>query len=88
MYYSIVYTYHIHCSDTYAHVYARWVGFQMWRRKPERRASKHINANLKNHTYDGQMLRASTEVQCCHRIIQRDIHRDLGRTIMMVVLLG
>ncbi len=29
MYYSIVHTYHIHGSDTYIHVYARWVGFQM-----------------------------------------------------------
>jgi hypothetical protein len=29
MYYSIVHTYHIHGSDTYVHVYARWVGFQM-----------------------------------------------------------
>jgi hypothetical protein len=29
MYYSIVHTHHIHCSDMYIHVYARWVGFQM-----------------------------------------------------------
>ena len=29
MYYSIVNIYHIHCSDKYVHVYARWVGFQM-----------------------------------------------------------
>ncbi len=29
MYYSMVHTYHIHGSDTYVHVYARWVGFQM-----------------------------------------------------------
>ena len=31
MYYSIVHTYHIHCSDTSVNVYARWVGFQMSR---------------------------------------------------------
>ncbi len=29
MYYSIVHTHHIHSSDMYIHVYARWVGFQM-----------------------------------------------------------
>ncbi len=29
MYYSIVHTHHIHCSDMYIHVYARWVGLQM-----------------------------------------------------------
>jgi hypothetical protein len=29
MYYSIVHTRHIHVSDLYVHVYARWVGFQM-----------------------------------------------------------
>ncbi len=29
MYYSIVHTRHIHGSDMYIHVYARWVGFQM-----------------------------------------------------------
>jgi hypothetical protein len=31
MYYSIVHTHHIHRSDMYIHVYARWVGFQMIR---------------------------------------------------------
>jgi hypothetical protein len=29
MYYSIVHTHHIHRSDMFIHVYARWVGFQM-----------------------------------------------------------
>ena len=32
MYYSIVHTYHIHRSDMYVYIYARWVGFQMSRR--------------------------------------------------------
>ncbi len=56
-----------------------------WRRK--RRISEHINANLKtqNHTYDGLTRRASTEVQCRLCIIRRDIQRNPGRTIMMVV---
>ncbi len=33
MYYSIVHTRHIHGSDIYIHVYARWVGFQMSTRR-------------------------------------------------------
>jgi hypothetical protein len=54
-----------------------------WRRK--RRVSEHINANMKNHTYDGLTRRASTEVQCRRRTIRRDIQSNPGRTIMMVV---
>ncbi len=29
MYYCIVHTYHIHGSDMYVHVYARWVGLMI-----------------------------------------------------------